>query len=88
MENIKDRGIYYLLLQNIKVILMREERKETDGKNFVIKVSTKDNILMISLMDMDRSKLISIFIKDCSSVVDLMVMDLKELSNMSIWDSL
>ena len=83
MESIMARVIFSTKLLNIKVIFVRESRKEADGRNLATKVSIKDSTSMENLMGMAKSRLTNIFIKDCSRPANLMDMASKEPSNMN-----
>ena len=84
MENIKEKVILLVVHHSIREILVKEGKKAVDGKNLLIKVNIKANISMISLMDMEKSRLISISIKDYSNLEDLMVTAFRELNNINI----
>ena len=84
MENIKEKVILSAVHHSIREILVKEGKKGVDGKNLLIKVNIKANISMISLMDMEKSRLISISIKDYSNLEDLMVTAFRELNNINI----
>lgn len=83
MESIMARVIFSTKLLNIKVIFVRESRKEADGRNLATKVSTKDSTSTENLMGMAKSRLTNIFIKGCSRPANLMDMASKEPSNMN-----